>query len=281
MPGIGENGHPNQIAARYRQAMQLAEHLENESDLSTRPLGTAIPSVAEGEEKPSGGSANVVADTPAAQPPRVEASVDRAFGNAHAGTSRRRFAISCGTAMVVASLTCMYFRGDIITRLTQHADQTLASTIASAPAEFPMQASADPTRRQPEAETRTAVPTPALGTVAKALTDDNDRAPNGLADAPTKPKEELGSIASKEPSGSPGKAREGETNELRQSLQQDQTRISALRNAFGEARQHREHSSQSHRSRHLFHRRIKERGPSFFGFFTAPRQARAHHSRPR
>jgi hypothetical protein len=288
---VRENGNRIEIAPVYWQAMRRAEHPEQECKLSSPLQPATFPNLIGGEPHRTPESTNAFASLPAKSDSVNAATFSKRIptAEAHSGQARSRFAVSCGAAMIAASLACMYFREDIIAYLIQPADDADELAIVSVPQDRSLQVeqlpksnlAPDPTVQQADLDNGSALASPALVTVGTVLTPSpkNDQRPDGLGSELSQPQEEMASNSMQY--GRPlGGAQEDETTattELRQSLQQAQDKILALENELALTRQHSEHASQSPRqSRRIVHRRLKDPGrPSFFGIFNmAPNRAR-------
>jgi hypothetical protein len=120
---VRKDGKPYEGTPTYWHAMQRAEHLEGECKSSEPLQATTSPNLG-AEPQPAPASADVYAPplVPSSEPLRV-GGLDKPIpvDKGNASQARRRFAASCGAAMVAVSLTGMYFRADVAAYAAKHA----------------------------------------------------------------------------------------------------------------------------------------------------------------
>jgi len=111
---VGANGNPCQISPTYWLAMKRAEGLGDEcSSVSPQQGGAPSPP----EWKPA--SLDVSSPEASSQPESVVGLEKQFRQEVRAAKVSRRFAASCGAAMVAVSLTYIYFRADLAAYLAQ------------------------------------------------------------------------------------------------------------------------------------------------------------------
>ena len=290
---VGENGKLCNITPRYWHAMRRAQNPEDESK-SSSPLRmiALFPNLngAEPPRKTESPNAFGLGTASNSEPVSV-ASFDKPISprKAHPGQARRRFAISCGAAMVAASLTSMYFRGEVTTYLTQRADQQDELGVASVPQDTaaPIEQSRktslapEPTLRAADADEGSVLAQVTVGKAATRNPEKEQRAgalesklskPGGMvSNSVHYPKK----VAEADEGETPLKqTAETDTTELRRSLRQAQDKIPTVENEL--LRQHNAHPSLSPRQvRRIPRRRLKNSNrQSFFGVFNfAPSRA--------
>jgi hypothetical protein len=132
---VTKDGKSYRGSPMYWHEIQRAEHPEGECKCS-EPLQTATSANLGAEPQPPPASAQN------AHPPWEASSALLRFvgldkpiprGKAHPTESRRRFAVSCGAAMIAASLTGMYFRGDVAAYAAKHAERSGEFAIGTMP----------------------------------------------------------------------------------------------------------------------------------------------------
>jgi len=263
--------------------MRRAEHLENECQ-PKNPLQPS-PKVAnmngpEPERTPA--ASEILALRPRSSWETV--SVANSYKpissrKAHLGQARRRFAISCGAAMVAASLTCIYLREVVTTYLMEGADQREKSGLPSVSQGTPL-----PIKQSPKTTLASTLLAEAdEGSVVvwsepAAIVNLVTRSPENEQRGGAAPLEEMVSNAGEYQGGA--EAREKETRlkepletditELRRSLQDAQDKILTLENELALLRQHSAQASLSPRQARIRQRRLRNPNPpSFFGVFNS------------
>ncbi len=283
---VGENGKPCNITAGYWHAMRRAEHLENECQ-PNNPLqpSAKVANMSGPESERTPAASEILALRPKSNSDTV--SVTNSYKpnsprKAHLSQARRRFAISCGAAMVAASLTCMYFREVVTTHLIEHQGEKSGLPSVSQGAPLPIKQSPKTTLAStPLAEADEASVVVWSEPIANSVTrsPENEQRRGAAGDKLAKPLEEMVSNAGEYSRGG-AEAREKETRlkepletditELRRSLQHAQDKILTLENELALLRQHNAQASLSPRQARIRQRRLRNPNPPlFFGAFNS------------
>jgi hypothetical protein len=263
---VGKDGKAHNITPTYWHAMEHAAPLEGERK-SSSPLQTnnILPNLGADPMATAVSADGFAPPRPVASSKPVSAvSSDKPIPHAKARPSeaRRRFAASCGAAMVAVSLTGMYFRSDFAGYVTRHADRSDALAVASM--------SKGSTLEQPRmislASPINAGSAPASAgqiTVGRAPTQSRENYPrtdateNDLLNA----RQALAEAEERE-------TRLKQTAEtVSAELQRSLEKIATLESELALARQHTGHSTLSpRRARRIPQRRLKQPNPQgFFG----------------
>ena len=271
---VGENGKPCKIAPTHWHTVQRAEHLEGECNSSSPLQRETLPNSG-AEPRRTSASTDVFA-----RPPMMASSELVRFGGldnqkAQRSPTPRRFAACCGAAMVAASLTGIYFRGDVAAYAAKHAGLSdelgIASVPQGSPIEQPRKISLAATLPQAKADAGSAPVSAGPVTVGKAPTQssENHRA-EALENELLKARQALAEAQERET------LLKQTTETARTELQQSQDKIATLENELALARQHVDQPSPSpRRGRRTAQRRVKHPNPpGFFGIFgAAPNRA--------
>jgi hypothetical protein len=276
---VSKNGKAHEITPMYWHPVQRAEHLEGESPSQT---GTSFPQLGtEPQQTPALAHAFAPPPVAASSEPANVLGPDKKMppGKAPPSQARRRFAASCGAAMVAVALTGMYFRSDVAAYVAQHGDRAdelgAGSTPQGALLEQPRKISL--ARPQTQADVGSEPASAAQVTVGKAPTQnpDNRRPADARESELLEARQALAESQKRETELK--KAAETARTELQQSLD----RIATLENELASARpQINQAPVSSRRPRRIPQGRPKQPNPQgFFGIFNvAPMRAPVQHS---
>jgi hypothetical protein len=260
---VGANGNPCQISPTYWLAMKRAEGLGDEcSSVSPQQGGAPSPP----EWKPA--SLDVSSPEASSQPESVVRLEKQFRQEVRAAKVSRRFAASCGAAMVAVSLTYIYFRADLAAYLAQQDDPATGQQRMVA-------STSDLTFPRSEAVMGSAPSSAAIETVGIALTHtrQNDQREDVEKEL-LKMREALAEAEERETRLK--QTSETVSIELRRSLD----KIVALENELALVRHHIERAPPLRRAGRISQRRLEQpNGEGFFGAFNfAPYRARYQRS---
>ena len=256
---VGKDGKPHDINPTYWHPMERAAPLEGECK-SSSPLQTgAILRNSDAEPTRTAVSTEAFAPAPpvSRSNPVSVVSSDKPISHAkaHPSQARRRFAASCGAAMVAVSLTGMYFRSDFARYVTRHADRSDALAVASTskgstPEQPPIVSVALPINAGSAPASQNTVGT------ASPQSRENSRRADAMESELFNARRAL--VEAEERETQLKQTAESVRTELQQSLE----KIATLESELALARQHNGHASLSpRRARRIPQRRVRQINP--------------------
>jgi len=260
---LAQDGKPYEGTPTHWHALHRADPLVGECNCSD-PLQTSSPNLG-AEPKPALASANTLARPPEEASSallRFVGCLDKPIPQARPAEARRRFAAFCGAAMVAASLTGMYFRGDVAAYADKHA-RSDEFAIGSLPQGSPLE--------QPRIISLSRTPKDAASVLGSAGQVTVGEAPTQSSEnrRPTDATEN--DLFNLRQALAEAQERESQlkqtADKAKTELQQSQDRIAALEAELARARQQINPAPRSsRRSRHVRQRRLKNPNPEgFFG----------------